>query len=183
MINREQVRVNGFGLFLMFIFPGAYVDLHTDHLEDASSIRQLRYQFNYSKIYQLFLFLFLNRIFCAGVWHNVVLVIISLILLYLHPFIVYFLFIRSANVAQIVEVNYFSFLFCFLFKYFYFYCQSSPLNLILPINANIKSIGTCSVESRYTWYSCLNDLAKNTKSGYCLTADEILSLAISTSQF
>jgi hypothetical protein len=39
---REQVRVNGFGVFLMFIFPGAYVDLCSDHLLIISPIRQLR---------------------------------------------------------------------------------------------------------------------------------------------
>jgi S2P endopeptidase len=82
---REQVRVNGFGLFLMFIFPGAYVDLHTDHLEIATSIKQL-------------------RIFCAGVWHNVVVVLISLLILYFHPYVVYMLFIKTASVAQINEV-------------------------------------------------------------------------------
>jgi hypothetical protein len=45
---REQVRVNGFGIFVMFIFPGAYVDLCTDHLLVLSPLRQLRY-FNFSK--------------------------------------------------------------------------------------------------------------------------------------
>ena len=30
---REQVRVNGFGLFVMAIYPGAFVDLYTDHLQ------------------------------------------------------------------------------------------------------------------------------------------------------
>ena len=69
----------------MFIFPGAYVDLHTDHLEIATSIKQL-------------------RIFCAGVWHNVVVVLISLLILYFHPYVVYMLFIKTASVAQINEV-------------------------------------------------------------------------------
>ena len=31
--HREQVRVNGFGLFMMFMYPGAYVDLSTEHLQ------------------------------------------------------------------------------------------------------------------------------------------------------
>lgn len=51
----EQVRINGFGLFIMFLYPGAFVDLHTDHLTVISPLRQL-------------------RIFTAGVWHNIILV-------------------------------------------------------------------------------------------------------------
>lgn len=40
--SREQVRVNGFGIFVTFIFPGAFVDLCTDHLSVISPLRQLR---------------------------------------------------------------------------------------------------------------------------------------------
>ena len=40
--SREQVRVNGFGVFVTFIFPGAFVDLCTDHLSVISPLRQLR---------------------------------------------------------------------------------------------------------------------------------------------
>ena len=64
--SREQVRVNGFGIFVMFIFPGAYVDLCSDHLKIISPMSQL-------------------RIFCAGVWHNIVLVLVAALLIELHP--------------------------------------------------------------------------------------------------
>lgn len=40
--SREQVRVNGFGVFVTFIFPGAFVDLCSDHLGVISPLRQLR---------------------------------------------------------------------------------------------------------------------------------------------
>jgi S2P endopeptidase len=40
--SREQVRVNGFGIFVTFIFPGAFVDLCSDHLLVISPLRQLR---------------------------------------------------------------------------------------------------------------------------------------------
>ena len=40
--SREQVRVNGFGIFVTFIFPGAFVDLCSDHLQVISPLRQLR---------------------------------------------------------------------------------------------------------------------------------------------
>ena len=55
---REQVRVNGFGLFLLILYPGAYVDLSTEHLQIVSPLRQL-------------------RIYCAGVWHNFIIVVVA----------------------------------------------------------------------------------------------------------
>jgi S2P endopeptidase len=82
---REQVRVNGFGVFLMFIFPGAYVDLCSDHLLVLSPIRQL-------------------RIFCAGVWHNFMLVLFAVLLLQVHPYFVENFFIKGAHVTKIAKV-------------------------------------------------------------------------------
>lgn len=60
------MRVNGFGMFFMAVYPGAFVDLYTEHLTVISPLRQL-------------------RIYCAGVWHNSVLVIIGLVLLWSLP--------------------------------------------------------------------------------------------------
>ena len=80
------MRVNGFGLFVMFIFPGAYVDLCSDHLQIISPIRQL-------------------RIFCAGVWHNLVIVIVSIALIQMHPFLIGSLFNRNAYVNNISQVE------------------------------------------------------------------------------
>ena len=65
---REQVRVNGFGMFFMAVYPGAFVDLYTEHLTVISPLRQL-------------------RIYCAGVWHNSVLVIVGLVLLWSLPYL------------------------------------------------------------------------------------------------
>ncbi|KAK2503117.1 hypothetical protein MC885_013191, partial [Smutsia gigantea] len=39
---REQVRFNGFGIFLFIIYPGAFVDLFTTHLQLISPVQQLR---------------------------------------------------------------------------------------------------------------------------------------------
>ena len=48
------MRVLGFGMFVMFILPAAFVDLPTDQLLALRPMGQL-------------------RVFAAGVWHNVVL--------------------------------------------------------------------------------------------------------------
>ena len=46
--------MHNFGLFVMAVYPGAFVELHSDQLSVITPIRQL-------------------RIYCAGVWHNFVL--------------------------------------------------------------------------------------------------------------
>ncbi|KAK7881143.1 hypothetical protein WMY93_029552 [Mugilogobius chulae] len=38
---REQVRVNGFGMFIFVVYPGAFVDLFTTHLNIISPTQQL----------------------------------------------------------------------------------------------------------------------------------------------
>uniref|UniRef100_H2ZTK5 Membrane-bound transcription factor site-2 protease n=1 Tax=Latimeria chalumnae TaxID=7897 RepID=H2ZTK5_LATCH len=39
---REQVRFNGFGMFIFVVYPGAFVDLLTTHLQLISPVQQLR---------------------------------------------------------------------------------------------------------------------------------------------
>eukprot|EP00117_Sycon_ciliatum_P020716 scpid53438/ scgid18369/ Membrane-bound transcription factor site-2 protease; Endopeptidase S2P len=51
---KEQVRVDGYGVFVFLIYPGAFVDLHEEHMAVISTLRRL-------------------RIYSAGVWHNFVL--------------------------------------------------------------------------------------------------------------
>ena len=40
----EDVRVLGFGVFILFILPAAYVDLPTDQLKTKTSLQRLRYR-------------------------------------------------------------------------------------------------------------------------------------------
>jgi S2P endopeptidase len=57
----EGRTVRGFGVFIFLIYPGALVDISND-LHVISPLRQL-------------------RIFCAGAWHNFVLVIVAYLVL------------------------------------------------------------------------------------------------------
>ena len=86
---REQVRVNGFGLFILVMYPGAYVDLSTEHLQVVSPIRQL-------------------RIYCAGVWHNFVIVIMALCVLLMLPIFLapFYSTGDSVVITQVTEVSY-----------------------------------------------------------------------------
>jgi len=58
--------VNGFGIFVLVLYPGAFVDLSTEHLQAIAPLRQL-------------------RVYCAGVWHNFIIVIIALSVLLTLP--------------------------------------------------------------------------------------------------
>ncbi|XP_076026539.1 membrane-bound transcription factor site-2 protease [Genypterus blacodes] len=81
---REQVRVNGFGIFVFVVYPGAFVDLFTTHLNLISATQQL-------------------RIFCAGVWHNFVLCVAALLFLFLLPVLLFPLY-TSGGGALVTEV-------------------------------------------------------------------------------
>eukprot|EP00088_Acartia_fossae_P035686 TRINITY_DN3679_c0_g1_i9.p1 TRINITY_DN3679_c0_g1~~TRINITY_DN3679_c0_g1_i9.p1 ORF type:complete len:501 (+),score=52.36 TRINITY_DN3679_c0_g1_i9:523-2025(+) len=64
----ENVRVLGFGVFVLFLIPAAYVDLPTDQLVTKSNLQKL-------------------RVFSAGVWHNIILVGWSYVLIASCPFL------------------------------------------------------------------------------------------------
>lgn len=60
------MQVLGFGVFLLGVYPGAFVDLNSEQLAALPPRRQL-------------------RVVTAGVWHNAVLVLACLVLLWLLP--------------------------------------------------------------------------------------------------
>lgn len=75
---REQVRVNGLGMFIFVVYPGAFVDLFTTHLNLISPTQQL-------------------RIFCAGVWHNFMLCVAALGFLFLLPVFLFPMYTTGAG--------------------------------------------------------------------------------------
>ncbi|XP_010864568.2 membrane-bound transcription factor site-2 protease isoform X1 [Esox lucius] len=81
---REQVRVNGFGVFVFVVYPGAFVDLFTTHLNLISPAQQL-------------------RVFCAGVWHNFVLCVTALCFLFLLPVFLFPVYYTGAG-ALVTDV-------------------------------------------------------------------------------
>ncbi|KAJ2743635.1 hypothetical protein GGI20_003607 [Coemansia sp. BCRC 34301] len=60
---RARIRLRSFGLFVMGVYPGAFVDLPRDKLEQAPVVQQL-------------------RIVCAGVWHNAVAALLAWLLVH-----------------------------------------------------------------------------------------------------
>ncbi|CAF1154547.1 unnamed protein product [Rotaria sp. Silwood1] len=134
-------RVNGCGYFLCIIYPGAYVDLNHEQIQMITAYRQL-------------------RIYCAGVFHNMVLVLIALIFLLINPFIIQHLYIEAATVYRV--------------------SKDSPIYNLLPIHSTIQYIDGCNVNTSNDWYQCLRlirDRHPEQSSGYCLTQTKIQLLS------
>ncbi len=127
----EQVRINGFGMFVLFIYPGAFVDLHSDHLTVVSPRRQL-------------------RIYCAGVWHNVLLSASMALFLQSLPYIL-LPFYTQGQGAVITNIE----------------SESALYNKLYPGNA-VFQIGSCSVANSKDWYSCIGGIVSHSQTGYCI---------------
>ncbi|XP_050792573.1 membrane-bound transcription factor site-2 protease isoform X1 [Gopherus flavomarginatus] len=139
---REQVRFNGFGIFIFIVYPGAFVDLFTTHLQLISPVQQL-------------------RIFCAGVWHNFVLGVASLIVLFLLPAIL-FPFYYTGVGALVTEVT-----------------EDSPANgpRGLFVGDLVTNLQDCSVRGVEDWNSCLGEISQKTQIGYCINAATLQQLS------
>jgi S2P endopeptidase len=132
----EQVRINGFGLFLMFLYPGAFVDLHPDHLAVISPLRQL-------------------RIYCAGIWHNIILTLSVAVLFFSLPYLS-LPFYTTGQGAVVTSV-----------------APSSALQDKLWPGITITSIDSCAIRNRKNWFGCLSDIMVHSQRGYCADKDEI----------
>ncbi|CAH1227363.1 MBTPS2 [Branchiostoma lanceolatum] len=135
---REQVRVNGFGIFCFVIYPGAFVDLSTEHLDSVSAKQKL-------------------RIFCAGVWHNFVLVLLALVLLMCMPFLLLPLYStgQAAVVTGLVEGT----------------AVSGPRGLLL--GDHVTRMDDCPIRSKEDWEQCILGILHTPHRGFCQSADQI----------
>ncbi|CAF3644359.1 unnamed protein product [Rotaria sp. Silwood1] len=101
-----------------------------------------------------------SAIYCAGVFHNMVLVLIALIFLLINPFIIQHLYIEAATVYRV--------------------SKDSPIYNLLPIHSTIQYIDGCNVNTSNDWYQCLRlirDRHPEQSSGYCLTQAKIQLLS------
>ena len=131
--STEQVRVNGFGVFLLFLYPGAFVDLHSDHLSVISPRRQL-------------------RIYCAGVWHNVILVVCAILFLWALPYSLSPFYTVEGGGAVVTSLP-----------------AGSVLAGKIKAGDVISSVNSCPVGSEMDWFECLNELHSSGQGGYCVS--------------
>lgn len=145
----EEVHVNGFGIFIMALYPGAFVDLSTEHLQVISPVRQL-------------------RIFCAGIWHNFVIVIFAITaLLFLPLFLLPFY--HSGHSILVTNV-----------------IENSPVSgpKGLSVGDRVTSIDECRVKNINDWINCLQMKSEEKqKSGFCLSLDVLSQLDVSTTSY
>lgn len=131
--STEQVRVNGFGVFMLFLYPGAFVDLHSDHLSVISPRRQL-------------------RIYCAGVWHNVILVVCAMGFLWTLPYSLAPFYMVDGGGVVVTSLP----------------AGSVLAGKIKPGDV-ISLVNSCPVESEADWIKCLEELHFSSQGGYCVS--------------
>ncbi len=142
--STEQVAVNGFGVFILFLYPGAFVDLHSDQLTLISSRKQL-------------------KIYCAGVWHNVILVLCALGLMWSLPYLLAPFY--STGLGAVVT----------------YIDETSVLAGKMAPGTIIQRLNGCPISSARDWLSCLEHTSLAPQKGYCL-ASELMSNRPSFSQ-
>lgn len=131
---REQVRVNGFAVFLFLIYPGAYVDLQSDHLKVISPKRQM-------------------KIFCAGAWHNVVVALVALAVLYLLPSLLWPFYSTGGGVV-VTSV-----------------AEGSVMETKLVPGTRVTAVNSCPVSDLHDWLHCVTTLVEEPQSGYCMSVN------------
>ncbi|XP_041353823.1 membrane-bound transcription factor site-2 protease-like isoform X2 [Gigantopelta aegis] len=145
---REQVRVNGFGIFMFVMYPGAFVDLSTEHIQVVSPLRQL-------------------RIYCAGVWHNFVIVIIALMFLFSMPYLLVPFYSQGQGVcvSQVEEHS----------------AVSGPRGLLA--GETITRVSDCPVTNIDSWHTCILASMKEQSLGHCMPVPLIKDLDTSPKNF
>ena len=130
----ENVRINGFGVFIFFLYPGAFVDLHSDHLAVISPRRQL-------------------RIYCAGVWHNIILSFVTYLVLLSLPLLL-LPFYATNEGAAVVDAS------------------ASILHDKLTPGTAITRVNDCSVQDTKDWIDCLDVTSSAPLPSYCASVGE-----------
>lgn len=137
----EGVTVHGFGVFVMVLYPGAFVELDERDLEKLLPLQQL-------------------RIFCAGVWHNVVLCCVCLLIMILLPTLLWPLYSSSGNNgATIVWVH-----------------PQSPIQGSVWVGSMVQRLDDCPVLTTHDWQLCLEQslIGKSASMrGFCLTKQNL----------
>lgn len=127
---REDVRVLGCGLMVLGVIPAAFVDLPTDQLRQLTPWQQL-------------------RVFCAGVWHNVVLVLIAGFIFLFLPYIAAIAYHHGGGVL-VTDIQEGS-------------SVSGQAGLVE--GDQILAIGECPVTDSNWWYNCL--ASSQPMTGFC----------------
>ncbi|CAM1295484.1 MBTPS2 (predicted) [Pycnogonum litorale] len=128
----EGVGVQRCGLFVIAVIPAAFVDIPSRQLNRIGTFKQL-------------------RIFCAGIWHNVILTGVAYLILISVPLLSEPFYSQNAGVYVTSVV------------------QGSSVGGIAGLvdGDTITQINDCLVENKSDWVSCLSNTISQ-KQGYCV---------------
>ncbi|XP_041980046.1 membrane-bound transcription factor site-2 protease [Aricia agestis] len=133
---QEDVQLVSVGLYVFAIVPIAFVELNTEHLNSLPVMKRL-------------------KIYCAGVWHNITLAFLALLLFFSAPV----LFSIAYQTEVGVRVTGFS--------------DDSPLKEARGLEEGdiIRSINDCPVKNYNDWSYCLH--VAHDRFGICTSAEYI----------
>ena len=137
---KEDVHIINVGLNVFFVVPIAFVSLNSDDLQKVGPWKSL-------------------KIFCAGVWHNVVLSLLAYLVYLCLPFVLSVLFATGKGVTVTEMTEY------------------SPLIGAngLFVDDKVTAINDCTVTDESTWNECLN-AARAKRPGFCVWGTTVNSL-------
>lgn len=133
-----NVKLNGFGVFLFAVYPGAFTELETDELSRSSSAQKL-------------------RIFSAGIWHNMILAFVGVLIVSSAP--VFFMPFYESGQGVLVTGYYFALHF-FSSNKFLDVNEKSGLygqNGFQPGHI-VTQINQCKVHNSTAWTDCLEKM-------------------------
>ncbi|CAJ0943218.1 unnamed protein product, partial [Mesorhabditis belari] len=133
----ENIRVSGFGVFVLGIYPGAFTEIDDIGLNQRPTWSRL-------------------RVYCAGVWHNLVLAALGFALVYSTPFLLAPLFVTGHGVT-VEEVS-----------------HDSGLHGGLLPGQIVTKIDNCKVYHPESWITCAKAL-QNERYGRCMDTDIVKS--------
>ena len=129
----------GSGIFLFLIYPAAFVELNTEMLKECSPFHRL-------------------RIFCAGVWHNVIMMAGAFALWCTLPGLLFCLgYIRLPTSVTVTSVQ-----------------AGSVMENKLSCGTQIYSLNDCLIHGQSSWSECLQDILMQQPIGYCIQ-DHVIS--------
>jgi len=133
---REQVPVLGMGFTVLFVLPAAFVELPTDNVLALPTLRQI-------------------KIYCAGVWHNIVLSVAAFFLLISLSFLATPLFSTGTGI--------------------YVYGMSENYmgagTHDFQIGDVLTQVDECSLINSEEWRLCLTKILQEKPLGFCVKKD------------
>nr|SVE75835.1 EOG090X08FA [Daphnia hispanica] len=139
----EQIPLVSFGLIVWLVVPAAFVELPTKEVNSLSPREQL-------------------KIYCAGVWHNIILSVVAFVIITFLPILLMPLFQSGVGVS-VLNLDTYS-----VGGYHDF-----------QIGDRLTDVNGCHVTERVSWERCLTAISHASSSGFCVSNAYLSSFAAS----